>query len=391
MTYFVGIDIAKFKHDCFIQDHNGVVIRHSFSFRNNQDGFNVLLDALNGLDHSQEIKIGLEATGHYGSNIKQFLNSNDYSFMEFNPLLIKRFSQATTLRKTKTDKIDAALISSFLMTVDYKPITHTSYHTSALKSLTRLRESLVKERSQTLISITNVLDIIFPEFKPLFDNSLKSSTCMYILENYSSPDRISRMNVESYNKMKSKLRKTISYDKFLKIRDAAKSTVGTADEIYVYELQILLGIYKELDSRISDLENKIIQYYRQFNSHIHTIKGVSELSAAAIYAELNGVTGFRNPDQILAFAGLDCSRIQSGESDKNGRMVKHGSSALRCVLMRCADSFALHNPVVYEYKMKKMNEGKFFRVALSHVAKKLVRTIYTLEKNDLDFDQSKLR
>ena len=132
MTYFVGIDIAKFKHDCFIQDHNGVVIRHSFSFRNNQDGFNILLDALNGLDHSQEIKIGLEATGHYGSNIKQFLNSNDYSFMEFNPLLIKRFSQATTLRKTKTDKIDAALISSFLMTVDYKPITHTSYHTSTL-------------------------------------------------------------------------------------------------------------------------------------------------------------------------------------------------------------------------------------------------------------------
>ncbi|MDD6512474.1 MAG: hypothetical protein PUF34_04510, partial [Sharpea azabuensis] len=109
-------------------------------------------------------------------------------------------------------------------------------------------------------------------------NSLKSSTCMYILENYSSPDRISRMNVESYNKMKSKLRKTISYDKFLRIRDAAKSTVGTADEIYVYELQTLLDIYKELDSRISDLEDKIIQYYRQFNSHIHAIKGVSELS-----------------------------------------------------------------------------------------------------------------
>lgn len=391
MTYFVGIDIAKFKHDCFIQDHNGVVIRHSFSFKNNFEGFNTFLDVLNNLDHSQEIKIGLESTGHYGSNIKQFLNSNDYSFMEFNPLLIKRFSQATTLRRTKTDKIDAALISSFLMSVDYKPITHTSYHISALKSLTRLRESLIKQRSQTLVRITNVLDIIFPEYKPLFDNSLKSSTCMYILEYYSSPEKISRMNIDSYNKMKSKLRNTISYDKFLKIKEAAKSTVGTTDEIYIYELQILLDIYKNLNSNIEDLENKIIQYYKQFNSHIHTIKGVSELSAAAIYAEFNGVEGFSNPNQMLAFAGLDCSRIQSGESDKTGRMVKHGSSDLRCVLMRCADSFALHNPKVYEYKIKKMNEGKFFRVALSHVAKKLVRTIYTLEKNNLDFDQSKIR
>ncbi len=141
----------------------------------------------------------------------------------------------------------------------------------------------------------------------------------------------------------------------------------------------------------NDLESKIIQYYRQFNSHIHTIPGVSELSAAPIYDELNGVTGFSKRDQMIAFAGLDCSRNQSGESDKTGRMVKHGSSDLRCVLMRCADTFALHNPVVYEYKIKKMNEGKFFRVALSHVAKKLVRTIYTLEKNNLDFDRSKMR
>ena len=170
--------------------------------------------------------------------------------MEFNPLLIKRFSQSTTLRRTKTDKIDAALISSFLMTVDYKPITHSSYHTSTLKSLTRFRESLVKERSQTLVSITYVIDVIFPEYKLLFDNSLRSCTCMYILENYSSPGRISRMKAESYNKMKSKLRNTISYDKFLKIKDAAKSTVGNTNEIYVYELQILLDFYKNLDSKI---------------------------------------------------------------------------------------------------------------------------------------------
>ena len=283
------------------------------------------------------------------------------------------------------------MISTYLTTVDYKPIAHSSYHTSALKSLTRLRESLVKERSQTLVRITNILDIIFPEYKPLFDNSLKSSTCMYILQNYSSPEKISRMNIESYNKMKSKLHKTISYDKFLRIREVAKNTVGITDEIYIYELQILLDIYHSIDSKILDLESKIIQYYRQYNSHIHTIPGISELSAAAIYAEFNGVTNFSNPNQMLAFAGLDCSRNQSGESDKTGRMVKHGSSDLRCVLMRCADTFALHNPVVYEYKIKKMNEGKFFRVALSHVAKKLVRTIYTLEKNNLDFDQSKMR
>lgn len=39
MTYFIGIDIAKFKHDCFIMDQDGTVIRNSFSFKNNKAGF----------------------------------------------------------------------------------------------------------------------------------------------------------------------------------------------------------------------------------------------------------------------------------------------------------------------------------------------------------------
>lgn len=82
MTYFVGIDIAKYKHDCFICDHNGEVIRRSFTFSNNQTGFKELLSALNSLDQNQKIKIGFEATGHYGSNLKQFLKANDFDFME---------------------------------------------------------------------------------------------------------------------------------------------------------------------------------------------------------------------------------------------------------------------------------------------------------------------
>ena len=86
--YFIGIDISKYKHDCFIMNENNQVIRGSFSFDNSQEGFNTFLDVLKSLDRSQEIKIGLEATGHYGNNLKLFLNDNGYSFMEFNPLLI---------------------------------------------------------------------------------------------------------------------------------------------------------------------------------------------------------------------------------------------------------------------------------------------------------------
>ena len=65
MTYFIGIDIAKYKHDCFIMDHNGEVIFKSFTFSNDKTGFNQFYSILCTLNPNQEKRIGFEATGHY--------------------------------------------------------------------------------------------------------------------------------------------------------------------------------------------------------------------------------------------------------------------------------------------------------------------------------------
>ena len=82
MTCFIGLDLSKFKHDCFIMDEHGEVVRNSFSFTNDREGFNTLLNVLNDLDPFHEKRIGFESTGHYGSNLKLFLEANGYSFME---------------------------------------------------------------------------------------------------------------------------------------------------------------------------------------------------------------------------------------------------------------------------------------------------------------------
>ena len=79
--YFIGIDISKYKHDCFIMNEFNQIIRDSFSFDNDKEGFNLFLSVVKSLDCSQEIKIGLESTGHYGDNLKFFLNANNLTFM----------------------------------------------------------------------------------------------------------------------------------------------------------------------------------------------------------------------------------------------------------------------------------------------------------------------
>lgn len=89
--FFVGIDIAKYKHDFAIIDEHGLVIVPPKTISNSQEGFNDLLVTLSSLDRSQKIKIGLEATGHYGSNLKAFLTKYGFNYVELNPLKVSRF------------------------------------------------------------------------------------------------------------------------------------------------------------------------------------------------------------------------------------------------------------------------------------------------------------
>ena len=185
--YFVGIDISKYKHDCCIINAADQSIVAKFTIPNDKDGFNELLTSLQSLSTPEDIKIGFESTAHYALNLELFLEKAHHSFMEVNPVLISEYKKSTSLRRTKTDSVDCESIARWLMTVEYKPHSKGFYHAYSLKSLTRLRDRLIRQRSFYLVKITNVLDHTFPEFKPFFQERF-SKTALYLLENYGSAE-----------------------------------------------------------------------------------------------------------------------------------------------------------------------------------------------------------
>ncbi len=391
MTYIVGIDIAKYKHECLVIDQSGKIIIKSFSFDNNVQGFDFFLSKMNSLLDPSKIKIGFESTGHYTANLKSLLIKSDYDFMEIHPVLINRFTKATTLRKTKTDKVDVGIICSYMNSVEYKPYSTKSYHTKYFNSLTRSRDSLVKERSLQLQRMTNTLDYIFPEFKPFFRGSLKSATAQYLLLNYGTPTKIARMNHTSYKKMSSELRRTISYARFVSLRALAKNTVGEQSPLFEFQLEKYLSLYTMLNNIIEETDKLILEEFSKVDTYLQSIPGIGPISAATIMSEIGSIENFSNPSQLVAYAGLDPAFYQSGESTFTGKMVKRGSSLLRQVLMNCAQYSLVHNPQMYDYYLKKRSEGKAHRVALSHVAKKLIRIIFALETQQIMFNPEQMK
>jgi len=387
MIYF-GIDVSKYKHDCYILTDFGDVINDGFSFANSAEGFGQLQAQLELCN--DEVRIGFESTGNYGINLKLFLERIGFDYMEINPLLVKEYIRSNTLRRTVTDKLSAKAIANYLNDKAYCPHPTDFYSKFALKQLTRLRSSLVSGRSRYLIQLTNVLDCIFPEFKPFFGNRF-SVTALYILAHYPSPDSIANMNSRSYDILRRVSRGKFSMDKFVKLKTLAKNTVGVFDHCYLIELQTLLDLFSQLDSKITDLESQIINIIHSINPPTLSISGIGPISAAVIVSEFGDFSRFLNPNKMLSFAGLEPGYFQSGTAEHNGRMVKRGSPALRNTLMLCARSVKLHNDVFAAYYLKKRSEGKPHFVALNHLAKKLVRLIFALESIGVPFDPSKLR
>lgn len=385
---YIGIDISKYKHDCIVVDDAGVIIRNAFSFDNSRTGFDQFTEMYRSLDPKEIKRIGFEATGHYQDNFKVYLERSGIGFMELNALLVHKFKNSQTLRGVKTDKTDARLIATYLSSIEFKPYPKISYHTLALRSLCKRHFDLINERTKYLIRITNFLDRTFPEFKESINGNIKSKTAMYILHNYGIPSKIANINAQSYENIRKCSYGKFSVAKFNGLRELARNTIGFSYETDLFEIRSLLRVYDTLQDEISLVENEIIKHLSKINSHIPSILGVGKVSAASIIAEIEDVSRFESPNKILAFAGLDPRIYQSGTQEFRGRMNKKGSVVLRRVLMNCAESILMYNPAFYTYYRRKRDEGKSHRVAISHVARKLVRIIYKLETERIDFDLS---
>ena len=321
-------------------------------------------------------------------NLELFLIDKEFSFMKINPLIIKQFLKTRSLRRTKTDKTDALNIAEYLMSVPYKPNSLLLYHIYSLKSLCRTREQLIKERSKFAVLLTNELDKSFPELKPFFNNII-SSTLLFILDKYKNPSHIALM--KDYDSIRCISRGKFTYAKFAKLKELAKNSVGFHNENTDLLISTYVSIYNDFNNKIDPIEKQISTIIKVLNPRMLTIPGIGEISAATILSEYGDIKNFSSPNKMLAFAGLDPSINQSGTLESNGKMVKHGSGHLRYAIMNSAMTILRFSPEFYDYYLKKRSEGKCHRVALSHVCKKLIRVIYTLEKNDIDFNPSLLK
>ena len=388
MMISVGIDVSKDKHDCFIQSSEGEVLSGVFTIPNNMEGFNILLEKIQGCATSQDkIKVGLEATGHYSYNLLGFLLDNGLATYVLNPLRTNLYRKSLSLRKTKTDRVDARTIASMLLSdTGLKPYTNTAYHNEELKSLTRYRFDKVKERAKLKSSVSRLVCILFPELEKLVP-SLHIASVYTLLEEFPGAKQVAAAHLTRLKALlESSSKGRYKRDMALEIRDAARSSIGSRMPAKSLELQHTIRLIRELDNEIAEIEEQIQSILGELNSPITTIPGLGFRMAAMILAEVGDFSRFDSPDKLLAYAGMSPSTYQSGQL-KNcyPHMEKRGSRYLRYALYNAAKYVCHWDSTFAAYLAKKRAEGKHYNVALSHAAKKLVRLIFAMEKSQAPY------
>ena len=389
----VGIDVAKDKHDCCILDSDGTIRADCITIPNNMDGFKQLLQTIRDCTKkSDKIKVGLEATGHYSYNILGFLLDNDLAVYVMNPLHTNLYRKSLSLRKTKTDRVDARTIATMLLSdVDLKSYTDTAYHNEELKSLTRYRFDKVRERAKLKQSVSRLVTILFPELEKLVP-SLHIASVYALLSEYPGAKQISEIHLTKLTNLLATASKgRYGKDKAIQIRDAARTSIGSVMPAKFLELKHTIKLIRELTSEIDEIEVSIQKIMDELNPPILSIPGVGIQSAAMILAEIGDIKRFSNANKLAQFAGIAPLHLSSSGKGKDVA-TKQGNRRLQATIyflaiqmVQVSSKGTPRNPVVRAYYEKRKAEGKTSQQALICISRRLISIIYGMLKHGTEY------
>jgi len=384
---FIGIDVSKDKIDYVAIDPHETIIKRG-KLGMNREGFQKIETIVKS---SPTALIGIESTSSYHVNILSFMLSITEHVYLLNPVLIKKFVEADTLRKTKTDKVDALSIARFLIYRQNNLPELAETDSATLTQLARLRESIARDIAKTKTHLKQVLNITFPEL--VKSANVFTDSILAILKQYPSAKTIRKATKKSirksfYNLSKSRGRTmNMNPDNLFQL---AKESIGTADDslemAVQFDVKHLIFLQKNLDEVTTKLTNNVNKRFEKQMNILKSIKGIGDTTASHFLSEVKNIRRFPNYKKLIAYAGTDPSLKQSGMMSKRGKISKRGSTSLRRVGYLITCSVIRRESVFQNYYLRKRKAGMPYRKAVIATWNKLLRVIFTMLKTNSHFN-----
>ncbi|MDD4324272.1 MAG: IS110 family transposase [Eubacteriales bacterium] len=380
--YYIGIDIAKKRHEvCFLDESGNVLDGNSFQIPNTASGLDKLQSYLDkyGLTAVNSL-VGMEATGHYWLVLYSWLIEQGFDVKVINPIVTDAYRNML-IRKTKNDRIDAEVVARVLKMGEYQETSVLDDDTLSLRQLCRYRLSQTQTTSDLKRKVIALLDQVFPEYDTLFSDVFGLSS-KELLKNYTTPEEIASIHTRKLANILNKAsRGRFGKEKALEVKAVASQSIGitVAIDAFVFQIRQLIEQIEFVEMQIESLDREIANYMDSLDSPITTIPGIGPVYGATILAELGDIKRFPSAKQIVSYAGLDASVHESGDfKGSQSRMSKRGSAYLRRAIYGAAFIASWSDPELSAYYKRLKARGKHHYVAVGAVARKLCYIIYAV-------------
>lgn len=383
----VGIDVSKSKSTVCILKPCGEVVKPPFEMNHTADELDSLVSLINSFD--EETRVVLEDTGHYHLPVASYLASHNIFVCCVNALRMKKYC-AQSIRRAKTDKIDAAHIASF-------GITYWSELTQAydapdtydeLRFLARQYYQFTSILVKAKVNFSNLLDQVMPGISDLLQNQKDNHKLTEFVDRYIHFQTILDMGEKRFTADYCKWAKKMGYrcnerkaSEIFALAQNGIPSLPNSQSVKIAVREAIKMIHSTEESsntilaQMQDLCKTLPEYYivREMNC-------IGDVLAPRIIAEIGDVRRFRNKHALIAYAGIDAPPYQSGAFSASERKIsKRGNSYLRKTGYEIMQSLIKHKPAadpVYDFIQKKRSEGKSGKEAMIAGLNKFLRVYY---------------
>lgn len=383
----IGIDVSKGKSTVCIMKPGGEVVKSPFEIDHAVEKLDSLISLINSFD--EEVRVVLEDTGHYHLPVASYLSSHGIFVCCVNALRMKKYC-SQSIRRAKTDKIDAVRIASFGIT--YWSELTKAYDTpdtyAELRFLARQYYQITSILVKAKVNFSNLLDQAMPGISDILQNQGNNHKLTEFVNRYTHFQVILDMGEKNFTADYCKWAKKMGYRcnerKAAEIYALAQNgipSLSNSQSVKIVVREAIKMIHSTEESRNTILAQmqalcKTLPEY----SVVRDMNCIGDVLAPRIIAEIGDVRRFKNKHSLIAYAGIDAPPYQSGTFNASERKIsKRGNSYLRKTGYEIMQSLIKHKPAddpVYDFIQKKRSEGKCSKEAMIAGLNKFLRVYY---------------
>lgn len=339
-----------------------------------------------------EVKIGIEAAGHYH---RPLLTADcwpaGWELLELNPGHVTEQRRVLGKRTIKTDAVDLEAMSELLLAGRGLPVRARDSVLTELTAWSAHRTGRVLIRTATKNRLLGQLDRSFPGLTLALPDVLGTKVGRLIAAEFADPARLAALGRTRFIRFGAARGLQIRRSTADKLVAAAKDAMPMPDAavaraVLAADLALLGDLDAQIDAATAELTRLVP---RSPFKTLLTVKGWGAVRAGNYGGALGDPARFATARQVYRTAGLNPIQYESAGKRRDSAISREGSVELRRALIDLGLGLWLNDPAAKRHATALRARGKNGRIIACAMAHRANRIAFALVRDQADYDSTR--